>query len=430
MDGYHKIWMALATIICLAFFILNCFSGVGILGNFLFSFLLWGGFLLLGVWFDPYNCLQVLFLMIGIFVFFRLLPNDGFWGSLIASILVFFLLRWLASLINDFLVRRSKRPNFTKKLNEYGINLDELNEFPAIAQNAIVRRKLSNGDYSDLMMRQLRLVNDQFNINYDEMEIVNRLIYLTHEYYYNVKKIKNNYNENIYDNFAAIDEFSEHLSDLREEYSKIMVGNYGENRVANAVKGLGDVISNSNVWNDYGDGHTNRNQQDVILISQRGIFIFEVKNWTTSRYIEETQSGYLIGRDKYDKETHFVNVAQQILDHKKAIGNLLSDNLSMNRDSGEIMNNIHSLIVNANNNCRVLSHRDTIFNVSELSERLLEYPICFNPNEVAQIVHIITASQVSEQNRNHYIFNEELLPNLPLVERCLRFIHDIGQSIR
>ncbi|CAM2749299.1 nuclease-related domain-containing protein [Fructilactobacillus fructivorans] len=321
MDGYHKIWKVLATIICLVIFILNCFLGVGIFWTLLLCFSLWGSFLLF--------------------------------------------------------TRRNKKPNFTKKLNEYGIKLDELNEFPAIAKNAIVRRKLSNGAYSNLLMRQLRLVNDEFNINYnDEMEIVNRLIYLAHEYYKNVKKIKNNYNENIYNNFTAIDEFSEHLSDLKKEYSKIMVGNDGENRVANSVKGLGDVISNSNVWNDYGDGHTNRNQQDVILISQRGIFIFEVKNWTTSRYIEETQSGYLIGRDKYNNKTHFVNVAQQSLNHKKAIGNLLSDNLSMDGESGEIMNNVHSLIVNANDNCRVLSHRDTIFNVSELSERLLEYPIC------------------------------------------------------
>ncbi|TNK96733.1 nuclease-related domain-containing protein [Fructilactobacillus sanfranciscensis] len=224
------------------------------------------------------------------------------------------------------------------------------------------------------------------------------------------------------------------LIKLREQYNKIKSGDLGEKKVLNEVKTLGSVIHNSNISNKYLNGKIGNNQQDIVLISKRGLFIFEVKNWISSSSLE-IKDGYLVGYNKDGEENNSSyphKIVDQVLDHKNAILDLLIKNgfkaykSSEGRDGDS---RIHSFVTNANENCELSDHGATILDVKDINSKISSYPVVFSSEDVEKIRAIIEKNQLNEKERKHLIFSGDFLDKMKNYDFYLQVINELAKKV-
>ncbi|TNK96734.1 hypothetical protein [Fructilactobacillus sanfranciscensis] len=87
-----------------------------------------------------------------------------------------------------------KNNEFNNLLNSYNVSLADLNSFPKTINSIIKEVNVSNGDYSKIITKQIKDVNDYFKLDYFKLDdsgtiIINRLIMNSRNYSKNIKKI-------------------------------------------------------------------------------------------------------------------------------------------------------------------------------------------------------------------------------------------------
>ena len=331
--------------------------------------------------------------------------------------------------------RVDKHKGNNNLLNSYNVSLADLNSFPKTINSIIKEVNVSNEDYSKIITKQIKDVNDYFKLDDSGTIIINRLIMNSRNYSKNIKKI--NYfceSEKIINDHESLNIFSRNLIKLREQYNKIKSGDLGEKKVLNEVRTLGSVIHNSNISNKYLNGKIGNNQQDIVLISKRGLFIFEVKNWISSSSLE-IKDEYLVGYNKDGEENNSSyphKIVDQVLDHKNAILDLLIKNgfkaykSSEGRDGDS---RIHSFVTNANENCELSDHGATILDVKDINSKISSYPVVFSSEDVEKIRAIIEKNQLNEKERKHLIFSGDFLDKMKNYDFYLQVINELAKKV-
>lgn len=133
-------------------------------------------------------------------------------------------------------------------------------------------------------------------------------------------------------------------------------------------------------------------EYDQILVSDKGIFVLEIKNYNHPAYIDE---------DGVIRSKLFNDFEYRLLERTEAKGAILRSLLNEKLEVEVTDNNIHYLLVNANNSIWINDQfrKIPLCNLSELKDELFNYAKstpCFSDGDVEAIKEVITNSNNSE----------------------------------
>lgn len=139
---------------------------------------------------------------------------------------------------------------------------------------------------------------------------------------------------------ATVDEFS-------SKARSFLLGVEGEQLVNNVVGSYSNnhVLYSLNLPYEYYKGQVGSNQIDLVTYNSKGIFIIEVKNYTTD-YIGINEKGYIV--TSYDKTGTKNDIVKQGKNHYWAVYNALANNAQLKPHMGYLKHQIHTLYVSVN----------------------------------------------------------------------------------
>lgn len=216
--------------------------------------------------------------------------------------------------------------------------------------------------------------------------------------------------QTIYSGIKDYEKWKEEIDSFHKKARIFLKGVEGENLVKNVVASYENnhVLTSLNLPYQYRKGEINSNQVDSIVVNRKGIFILEVKNYSTG-ILGINKDGRII--NDYDKKgSNSKNIIYQGQNHYRAVCDALTKHPELKKHMGYLKKQIHVLYVSANSATKLLpapydgnSHYHFV-NLEGLRQNIDNARGNLHPDIIRDICSALVNAQQEEKSYPYYCF--------------------------
>ena len=267
------------------------------------------------------------------------------------------------------------------------------------------------------------ILYNKWNPNQKPDEIISRFSQVVS---YSVKDNKDATLNKLNDIKLSMAEITNAINVNYNNYNKIKTGMQGELRVQNVINTTKDpnwILINSANLPIVNTDQTFEN--DAILITDRGVFAIEIKNYENAEFEISTEKKFYIVRGKtrtlWEEKSDRDNPIVQVEKHEDYLIKLLSD--AFKRDMSKY---VFPIIILSNDQSSVINYSGfPIIYANQVAEHIKGFPIAFsNPQPMNQIADFIKANLKKEKHFPFELYNiDGFQPEvISILNRCKAFL--------